>query len=285
MSQLNDPGASAIEELPLPKCQQCHNSTTGIRNVLQRQHAGSILYLTTHGRDSQGFAAPASKAIAASMPIDDSALTAEESTCLNHWLRREDLSIHCTNEHVPEHKNQKKAQAIPSDLPGSGQVLEITLSKISARVNTSIGFFLVEGLEPSGSLNCIKETKLCSGTFTVDLRNLRTGIAVRDRHLRKFLGIDGGYPNAPLVFKSISLDAIIPKDVVTASGVLAIAGRSAPVLVKAHCMPVPSGHFHECALEKVYVNIRRHHLNPPSFLGIEVNAEVEISGTIRLRGT
>jgi hypothetical protein len=83
--KLNDPHQD--EPLTMLKCTGCHNSSTGQRAPLLRQHKDSILYLINHGWDADEVYSMAG-AKQAHMPLHKGTLTDEDRKRLEDWLKK-----------------------------------------------------------------------------------------------------------------------------------------------------------------------------------------------------
>lgn len=276
-SLLDERRLGATEPLTLPKCFQCHDSQGKIRHALERQNASSIIFLTTFGHDALGYARQAS-GLAAEMPIDDEPLTAEESQCLNAWLRRQPLLPSCleptatvakADEHPIEtiNKYDWKAFTVTED------------SRLIARVKTSLGGFVVDGLIPRGRLQC--DAGGCSGILQIALASATSGISVRDRHIRQILRLEAGSEEAYLHMDAQPMP--IGQDGGPFYGNLTLAGFTRKVEGQVHCQAMKSSPAWTCVLEPVKVNLMNFGLELPHFLGIEVDPKIEVKGKIVLR--
>jgi len=111
--------------------------------------------------------------------------------------------------------------------------------------------------------------------ISVPLARLTTGISLRDKHMReKYLEVDK-YPNAVLEVERSSL--VFPADGATATktvpGKLTLHGRTGPAAFRYSA--VRDGELYRVA-GAMRVNMARHGIEQPSFMGITVSEEVSV---------
>ena len=113
-------------------------------------------------------------------------------------------------------------------------------------------------------------------TFRVSLAPLETGIGLRDRHLRELLEADR-YPAA--ILRVARSELTFPKEHVpvesTADGELMLHGRSRPV--KVHYRAELDGSGATKVRGSFRLDIRDFDLLAPSYLGVSVAPDVEVS--------
>jgi len=117
---------------------------------------------------------------------------------------------------------------------------------------------------------------------TVPLRNLHTGIALRDHHLKdKYLEV-GQFPKSELTIERSALK--LPESgPVTADlhGVLSLHGKSKPVTV--HYEATKSGTT-TSVHGKFRINITDYGVSVPSYLGVTVKPDVDVEASFRIGG-
>jgi polyisoprenoid-binding protein YceI len=117
---------------------------------------------------------------------------------------------------------------------------------------------------------------------TVPLKNLTTGISLRDKHLReKYLQVDK-YPQAELTVDRKALTSAIG-DKLTGSikGAMKIHGKTKTVDV--HCAGKRDGQIIKVTAS-AHLNIQDYEIPIPSFLGISVKPEIDITATFEVWG-
>lgn len=123
-----------------------------------------------------------------------------------------------------------------------------------------------------------------SGSFAVPLSTLTTGISLRDEHMKtKYLEIEK-FPNAELEIQELTL----PQDIFSQSvkfenlpfkGMLRIHGIAKPVMGTALIDSKPNT---VSIVAKLTTNISAHEIALPSYLGIKVADEINVTSEFTL---
>lgn len=118
--------------------------------------------------------------------------------------------------------------------------------------------------------------------FVVPLAHLDTGIELRNRHMRdKYLEV-GKYPNAELVLDRAALK--FPEDgresSGSANGTMTIHGQTKPVTVSYKAKR--SGNSYDVS-GSARVNIKDYGVDVPSYLGVTVKPDVDVSLSARVQ--
>lgn len=119
-------------------------------------------------------------------------------------------------------------------------------------------------------------------TVTVPLGNLKTGIDLRDRHMReKYLEV-GKYPNAELVVdrSAIKFPADGAESSGNVNGTMTIHGQSKPVVVAYKAKRSGSAYDVSGSLR---VNIKEYGVEVPSYLGVTVKPDVDVALSARVQ--
>lgn len=125
-----------------------------------------------------------------------------------------------------------------------------------------------EGVGASGELH--EENGLISGEIEFELKSLKTGIDLRDEHLKnKYLEVDK-FPTAKVTISSLKLPVKI-NDSFKFSGVLNLHGVSQPIEGSAEVSGAASAQFIKSEFK---INLSQFKIDIPSFKGITVAEEV-----------
>jgi polyisoprenoid-binding protein YceI len=281
-AMLNDSWPGATTTLAISKCKQCHDSKKGLRNSLQLQNASSMLYLTTHSRDLQGYMVHTQPGSTPDMPLDDLPLTAEESSCLKAWFRQKPLHEKCLDRVPQRKKNTNLLQQARDNESTRTFTVDTTNSTIQAIVATTFGSFTVTDLAPIGAIICDQSMHKCSGKIGIEVADATTTILVRDQHLKKLLKTDL-FPQASLEISDEPLP--ISRNSYEApriASTLTLAGKTVPVEFNAQCQKRGTSQGFTCTFGQMPCDIRKYGIEPPSFLGIVVDPTAQISGEIVL---
>lgn len=111
---------------------------------------------------------------------------------------------------------------------------------------------------------------------TVPLDKLTTGIALRDRHMKeKYLEV-ATYPNATLVIprSGLNVPAAGSTADATANGILTLHGKSRPVSVR-YVAKHDANAIHVTG--SVHVDMNDYGITTPSYLGVSVKPDVDVS--------
>lgn len=121
-------------------------------------------------------------------------------------------------------------------------------------------------------------------TFVVPLAPLKTGIELRDRHMKeKYLEV-AKYPNAELRVerKALSFPAAGQKAGQSASGELLLHGKSKKETVKYTATHDATGY---AVTATMHINMKDYGVEVPSYLGVTVKPEVDISVQFHVAGS
>jgi polyisoprenoid-binding protein YceI len=119
--------------------------------------------------------------------------------------------------------------------------------------------------------------------FKVPLKNLTTGLGLRDKHLReKYLQVEK-YPTAELTVDRQSLKPFTGnKMTIEIKGVMKIHGKTKTVSI--HAVGQKNGQTIQVTAS-AQLNIQDYSIPIPSFLGISVKPDVNIAVTFEVSGT
>jgi polyisoprenoid-binding protein YceI len=162
--------------------------------------------------------------------------------------------------------------------PGHAAVSSASQSTVSFK---AIGTGMtIEGT--TSSLTVLEQNG--SVTITVPLANLTTGISLRDSHMRdKYLEVQK-YPNAVLVVGRAALQLPAPgaRGSGDATGTIQIHGQTRPCTVHYEAGADGSGYSVKGQLR---VNMNDFGITVPSYLGVTVKPDVDVSASFRVEGT
>ncbi|MEQ1666481.1 MAG: YceI family protein [Bdellovibrionales bacterium] len=155
-----------------------------------------------------------------------------------------------------------------------------TLSKTKGQVHfLAIGkpaMIKIRGTNESLSSKIELSDKTASGSFTLNLKDLNTGIGLRDKHMKeKYLEVDK-YPDAILTFKNFSLAAPNSEADQNITGTLKMHGVEKPVSVHANVKTAANGTQFEGKSEFT-VKLSDFNISIPSYMGIKVADQVELT--------
>ena len=131
-------------------------------------------------------------------------------------------------------------------------------------------------------MTCDINLRQCSGKFAVAFATGTTGIYVRDKHFRKLLQTDV-YPVATLEITKAPNLALNNADSIEITGALGLAGGKTSITMNAKCSLIPNTQGYACSFDHMQCDICQYGISAPTFLGIEVNPLVQISGNFFLR--
>jgi polyisoprenoid-binding protein YceI len=160
----------------------------------------------------------------------------------------------------------------------------VAAAKLESIGNPDVQFRAVgpAGLKIDGRSSLLsaseKDGKL---TVVAPLTNLKTGISLRDRHLRHYLGTEK-YPNATLTVERSKLKMPADKQTVQSSAVgrFSMHGVTKPVTVRYRAKRTGSD-YHVQGLTEV--DIRDFGIEVPCYLGVCVHPDVKIKVKFKLR--
>lgn len=139
------------------------------------------------------------------------------------------------------------------------------------------------GLKIEGKTNALTVSEAEGKVrFVVPLAGLNTGISLRDSHMRdKYLEV-GKFPNAELTIdrSAIKLPADGQSSTGQAAGTLTIHGQSKPVNVGYQAKR--SGNTFDIS-GALRINIKDYDVNVPSYLGVTVKPEVDVTLSARVQ--
>lgn len=257
--------AVSNERLEVPVCAECHGN--GVRAPLLRQHRETILALIDHRHDENGdFAAISAVSARAYMPMETMRLSREERRCLVAWLERTQLSSPLLSG--------CDRNGAPVAAEGTTYVVDSANSSIHALAKATVGDIAVNGLFPSGSMTC---RPVCDAALAIDLRNLRTGVTLRDQHLKDLLLV-ASQPVATATLVAIALPSSDFADKTFHLPLqLTLKGISSTYPADLTCT---RGATISCDF-RFEANLGDHDITPPSFLGATVANSVAVTGTLR----
>lgn len=151
--------------------------------------------------------------------------------------------------------------------------------------DTDVRFLAVgpAGMKINGEAPSNLKAKESDGklTITVPVHNLKTGIGLRDKHLKKYLEVSQ-YPNATLEIERSKLT--LPENDQTvrssATGSFTLHGVTKPLKFTYKALRTGSD-YHVQALATV--DIRDHKIEVPCYLGVCVEPEVKLKVKLKLR--
>jgi len=116
---------------------------------------------------------------------------------------------------------------------------------------------------------------------SISLSDIKTGIGLRDRHTKKYLKVDQ-YPNTTLVVERSKLTFPADMKAVSgdATGEYTLAGVKKPLSFHYDVNRTGSD-YHVTA--KAVIDIRRHGIETPCYLGVCVDPNVKIIVALKLR--
>jgi len=138
------------------------------------------------------------------------------------------------------------------------------------------------GMKINGEASSLKaKEKDGKLTITVPVNNLKTGIGLRDKHLKKYLETSQ-YPDATLVVERSALKFPENDKTVTskAKGDFTLHGKTKKVSFSYKAMRTGSD-YHVQALAKI--DIREFDVEVPCYLGVCVDPEVRLKVKFKLR--
>lgn len=137
------------------------------------------------------------------------------------------------------------------------------------------GFLRIKGDGGKLQGSATVDQDLLSGEFTVLLNDFKTGMDLRDEHMKeKYLEV-GKYPTAKLTLKNVKIPAK-PGEEFDFSGILELKSKSQPVSGKAKLESALDGN--EVKGEATFkVNLPQYDVGVPKHLGITVAEDVDIT--------
>lgn len=139
------------------------------------------------------------------------------------------------------------------------------------------------GAKVNGTLSMSE--KSLKGNFVVHLQELKTGISLRDDHMKdKFLEV-GKYPDASLTITEMNLPqnpfvSAVKLSGITFKGTLKVHGTESPVDGTAD---IDSTGPQVIAEVKTKTTIPAHQIEKPSYLGVKVADEIEIQAHLKIK--
>jgi polyisoprenoid-binding protein YceI len=162
--------------------------------------------------------------------------------------------------------------------PGHAAVSSASQSKVSFKAAAT--GMPIEGT--TSSLNVQEQTG--NIVITVALASLTTGISLRDSHMRdKYLEVQK-YPNAVLTVArtALQLPAAGAQSHGDSPATIQIHGQTKPCTVHYDTTADAAGYS---VKGTVHVNMNDHGINVPSYLGVTVKPDVDITAAFRVEGT
>ncbi len=178
-----------------------------------------------------------------------------------------------------------KRRAIFTTVLASALTLSVAASAAFVGAGDEDVSFLAEGtagMKINGKAQSLKAVERNGDiTFTVPVNNLKTGIGLRDRHLRGYLKADK-HPNAILVVERSKLKLPDDKKEVrgSATGKFTVAGVTKPLKFTYKAKRTGSD-FHVQALATV--DIKDHDIEQPCWLKVCVDPDVKLKVKFKLR--
>ncbi len=139
---------------------------------------------------------------------------------------------------------------------------------------TAIGrpsFIKAKGNMALKSANITQNGEFISGEFVVDLNNLKSGIELRDQHLKeKYLEVNK-YPLAKITFTQVELAKL--SEIKKIQATLTLHGVTKPVILKADFKKEDTA----LKLDTDFtIDLSQHQIDIPSFQGITVAKDVKV---------
>ncbi|MGE0788095.1 MAG: YceI family protein [Sandaracinaceae bacterium] len=126
-----------------------------------------------------------------------------------------------------------------------------------------------------------------SGTFTVPVTSLRTGIDLRDEHLRGDSWLDAGrFPNLTLEVERVEGATRLEPNSATRirlHGSFTVHGVSRPVVVNATVRYIPGEHPEIRAQGRFTVRLTDHNISVPAPVRLKVSNEIVVNVSLRAR--
>lgn len=158
----------------------------------------------------------------------------------------------------------------------SAALHEPTSANVTFKAKTNV-YMSVDGR--TDQLNASDDGKVV--TLSVPLASLKTGIGLRDKHLRETLDTEH-FPNAELKVKRSALT--FPADgsskSASATGQLVIHGQSQPTEFSYRAERKGSDYKVSGSFS---VNMTAHGIQPPSYAGVTVKPDVEVKASFRIK--
>jgi hypothetical protein len=216
-------------------CQDCHSARTGIRAPLLQQHVTTARYLEHHGTNEFGYTVAAvSKVstVASAMP-------------------------------PPDAESLQSGLSAPLAAGEMGQ--DQVTSPLVVRVSTSFGEFEMSNIPATGSAAC--GAGHCEAKLTLDFRQAKTGVALRDQHLHSRILSTPESQTATVVVRCVKaeLQQFGPAE---CSTLIHWRGKEAGSKAMAQIQRIDSG-FAVSSLA-AGGSLRAFGLDPPRFLAVSV---------------
>jgi polyisoprenoid-binding protein YceI len=157
---------------------------------------------------------------------------------------------------------------------------------VSSASQSTVSFKAIgTGMTIEGTTSALNVVEQDGGVaITVPLANLTTGISLRDSHMRdKYLEVRK-YPNAVLTVAraALQLPAAGAQGSGDATGTIQIHGQTRPCTVHYEAGADGSGFS---VRGKLRVNMNDFGITVPSYLGVTVKPDVDVTASFRVEGT
>jgi polyisoprenoid-binding protein YceI len=185
---------------------------------------------------------------------------------------------------MQRHKRLAIAATLVSLVLGSSAMVQAALNKVT---EARVGFQATgpAGLEIKGATQdlSVSETE-ASIAITVPLANVKTGIDLRDRHMREKYLEAQKYPSATLTVARAAIKLPVAGEKVQsdAPGSLTLHGQTRAVTVHYETKEA-GGAF--LVNGKLHITMTDFGIAVPSYLGVTVKPDVDVSATFRVQGS
>jgi hypothetical protein len=242
------------EQLRLPKCYECHNPNSGVRNSLTRGNQGVIDFLTRTGKDSDGnHPMP---------PVGVEPLDSLETQCLTRWLSGGESQGCAEAVASPPKTVQRGLNASKTD-----SLLDPVKSHLTVKVRTSLHDFNISGFGLKWELH--KDNPEFAWHVDIGLNSIDTGIAARTWAVKKKMKTD--------VFPNIRVSGLgRPKAGAKQRVKVQILEITKDLDVDVLCQENSS----DCVIGPTKVNLQNWQIKMTGYLGIKVDPVVGVSGRI-----
>ena len=292
-----------LDELKHETCSECHSRSSGVRAPLLRQHAPAImsmLNLNRHRQFQERRYQPGTVFPHAFDQLRSYKLGPAAAFCIEEWATRAKpkpppVSGVCNERGEPKaaRSTGPKAPSDPGllarpDAPATFRV-DAGASSVSIEVSTPFASITISELGLAGELECTGRPgpsglpERCAGTIRMDLTTASTGIRLRDHHLRKAVLRTDQFPLARVTLGPTAGADLAPEGGGTVKLGLELAGYDAAYESRVQCAREGSDpKTLRCTILALAVDLRRHRIEPPAFLGATVGEQVTVSGELVL---
>lgn len=150
----------------------------------------------------------------------------------------------------------------------------ITMGQVTFEAIGSPGFLRING-ESGELVGKVKELDgKASGTFFIKVDTFKTGMSLRDRHMKEKYMLTEKHPHATLVLSPTTLTSEFPWD-----GTLTLKGVTKPVKGTGKMAKAGKGRTVEAHFK---INLKDFEVDIPSYLGISVAETVNLSVSVKV---